>query len=136
MKKTLLILFVAVTALTSCKKDKEGNLEGRWNLTKEYSVENLNGTKTSEHTETYKKGDLYVVFNGNNYSMYEDGDLDDSGTFTATENSITLKSKDGSEDTNSLRWNSKSEIVIFSEGSDSFNGNTYSYKSEMIFNKD
>ncbi|MDQ8004474.1 MAG: hypothetical protein REI64_06700 [Pedobacter sp.] len=136
MKKALLILFITITSLTACKKDPEDRLKGRWNLTKAYSVESTNGTKTSEHTETYKKGQLYIVFDGNNISMYEDGKLDDSGTFTATENSITIKSKNGDEETSQLRWNSKKEFVVISEGTDVINGFTYDYKSEMTFNKD
>lgn len=135
MKKALLILFVAVTSLTACKKDPEDKLQGRWNLTKTYFAESINGTKTSEDTET-GNGNTYVIFDGNNISIYEDGELDESGTFTATENSITIKSKDGDEETNQLRWNSKKEIVIISEGTDVINGSTYVYKSEMTFNKD
>ncbi|SOD17419.1 hypothetical protein [Pedobacter xixiisoli] len=136
MKKALLILFVAVASLTACKKDPEDKLQGRWNLTKAYFVESTNGTKTSEHNETYEKGDLYVVFDGNKISVYEDGELDDNGTFTATGNSITIKSNNGEEETNQLRWNSKKEFVITSEGTDVIGNTTYVYKSEMTFNKD
>lgn len=135
MKKTLLILFVAVASLTACKKDKEGNLEGRWDLVKQYSVQTLNGTKVSEETETFKTGELYVVFSGNTYKTYEDGDLEDEGTFTANENSITLKDSDGDSDTMQLRWNSKSEFVMTSEDSYSDNGQTYLYKNEMTLRK-
>lgn len=135
MKKTLLILFVAVASLTACKKDKEGKLEGRWDLVKQYNVQTLNGTKINEETETFKTGELYVVFSGNTYKTYEDGDLEDEGTFTANENSITLKDGDGDSDTMQLRWNSKSEFVMTSEDSYSDNGQTYLYKNETTFRK-
>lgn len=135
MKKTLLILFVAVASLTACKKDKEGKLEGRWDLVKQYNVQTLNGTKINEETETFKTGELYVVFSGNTYKTYEDGDLEDEGTFTANENSITLKDGDGDSDTMQLRWNSKSEFVMTSEDSYSDNGQTYLYKNETTLRK-
>lgn len=135
MKKTLLILFVAVASLSACKKDKEGKLEGRWDLVKQYNVQTLNGTKINEETETFKTGELYVVFSGNTYKTYEDGDLEDEGTFTANENSITLKDGDGDSDTMQLRWNSKSEFVMTSEDSYSDNGQTYLYKNETTLRK-
>lgn len=135
MKKALLMLFVAVASLTACKKDKEGKLEGRWDLMKEYYVETLNGTKTHEDTDTYKVGDLYIVFSGNTYKVYEDGDFEDEGTFTANENSITLKDKDDDSETMQLRWNSKDEFVTTSEDSYSNNGQNYNYKAEMTFRK-
>lgn len=135
MKKTLMILFVAVASLTACKKDSEDKLKGRWDLVKEYYVETLNGTKTGEDTDTYNEGDLYVVFSGNNYKVYDHGDLEDEGTFTANDNSITLKDSDGDEETLQLRWNSKNEFVMISEDSYSNDGQTYHYKNETTFRK-
>ncbi|WP_293299193.1 hypothetical protein [Pedobacter sp. UBA4863] len=53
MKKVLLILFVAVTTLTACKKDSEDKLKGRWDLAKDLDVTRVNGTVTSEYSHTY-----------------------------------------------------------------------------------
>lgn len=130
MKKVLLILVVAVTVLTSCKKDPEDKLKGRWDLTKDYYVETLNGTITDEDTDTYAIGDLYLVFDGNTVKTYKNGDLQETSTYTATNNSITV---DG--ETYALRWNSKSEFVLVEEGTDTYGGQTYNYKNESTFKK-
>lgn len=136
MKKTLLILFVAVASLTACKKDKEGKLEGRWDKTKEYSVEYENGVKTDEEAEAWEKGELYIVFKDNTYKVYrEDGkDLVEEGTFTATDNSLTLKN--GQETyTLKIRWNSKKELVIIDEETYTYDGKTYREVEEQTFQK-
>ncbi|MNK08696.1 hypothetical protein D3C87_266390 [compost metagenome] len=137
MKKALLILFVAVASLTACKKDKSDTekLEGRWNLTKEYSVYTVNGAKVDEDTETYAVGEFYIVFDGNNYQVFEDGDLDDSGTFTISDNVITINSKDGGSDTNNIRWNSNNEFVLVDEETGNNGGQSYSYRDESTFQK-
>ncbi len=135
MKKVLLMLLIAVASLTACKKDSEDKLKGRWDLAKTYSLQYENGIKTDESTETLNIGELYIVFNGNGYTIYEGGDIDDSGTFSATEDSIILTSKDGDVQTSPLKWNSKTEFVVSSEDSYTFNGKTYSYKEESTFKK-
>lgn len=133
MKKTLLILLVAVTALASCKKDPEDKLKGRWDLAKSYSIYKVNGTVVSEDTDT--GGDMYLVFDGNKVTMYRNGEVDSKGTFTATENSITITDEDGDAETSSLRWNSKKEFVVSSEETETVNDQTHYYKDEMTFKK-
>lgn len=130
MKRTLFLLFVAVTTLTACKKDPQEKLEGRWNQTKVHVVQTNNGIKTEENI-TYKIGEAYIVFSGNTYKSYQDGELIFSGPFTATENSITL-TQGQDKSTVVLRWNSKKEIVIAYEIND---GATYSSKAEATFRK-
>ncbi len=133
MKKTLLILFVAVISLTACKKDPVNKLSGRWDAIKDYSLHTIDGVKISEETHIYKMGDNYIVFDGNKYTMYEDGRPDDEGTFTATENSITLSDSGGDTETMSLRWNSNNEVVFYEESSETSNGikSTSKYESTL-----
>lgn len=135
MKKTLLILFVAAISLTACKKDSEDKLEGRWNLTKENYIVTTNDTKTDEGTNIYQLGDFYIVFEENTYKVYDEGDLEDEGTYSANDNSLTMTSKDGDKETASLRWNSKTEFVLTAESTEDFNGISYGSKYEMTFNK-
>lgn len=126
---------MAVISLAACKKDPEDKLKGRWDVVKDYNVETIDGVKGSEDTNTYKVGELYVVFDNNQYKTYDDGALEDSGTFSATNDSITLTNTDGETETMSLRWNSKSEIVFVSEHTESFGGKKYVYKSESTLRK-
>lgn len=133
MKKTLLILFVAVASLTACKKeDKKNELTGRWDLTKDNYTETSNG-KTVGGTETYNIGETYIVFTDSNYELYYDNKLEESGTFSVTENSISFTSSEGESDLGSstFHWNSETEFVINFERIESL----YSYTSEMFFNK-
>ncbi len=130
MKRTLFLLLIVATTLTACKKDPQEKLEGRWDKTKVYVVQTSNGTKKEDNI-TYKTGEAYIVFSGNTYKSYQDGELVGDGPFTATENSITLTQ---GEDINTrvLRWNSKKEIVIVYELND---GANFSAKAEATFRK-
>jgi len=135
MKKVLLILLVAVTALISCKKDPEEKLKGRWDLIKRYSTEHIDNIMSHESNETFNVGEMYVVFENNKYNLYENGKLDGSGTFTATSNSITLTEENGLNYTNTIKWNSKNEFVMSSEDTTTFNGQTYHSKEEATLRK-
>ncbi|WP_293299192.1 hypothetical protein [Pedobacter sp. UBA4863] len=75
------------------------------------------------------------MFEENRYKVYEDGKLDGEGTFTATDNSITIIDKDGDKEVNTLRWNSKSEFVLIDEDTETINGATHNYKYESTFKK-
>ncbi|RWU06362.1 hypothetical protein [Pedobacter chitinilyticus] len=130
MKRTLFLLFIAFTTFTACKKDPQEKLEGRWNQTKLYVVQTSKDTKTEENI-TYKIGESYIVFSDNTFKSYQDGKLSDNGTFTATENSITLTRGESSA-TSVLRWNSKKEIVIIGEIHDLPSN---SIKVELTFRK-
>jgi|GEM_PF-3055860 len=133
MKRTLFLLFIAITTLAACKKDPQEKLEGRWNQTKTHVVQTSNGTKTEDNV-SYEIGKLYIIFNGNTYKYYQDGEMTGSGTFTATENSITL-TQGQDKSTSKLRWNSKKEIVITSEINETINGESFSVKAELTFRK-
>lgn len=133
MKRTLFLLFIAFTTFIACKKDPQEKLEGRWNQTKFHVVQTSNGTKT-ENNVSYEIGKVYIVFSGNTYKYYQDGELVGSGPFIATENSITLTQGQDSS-TSKLRWNSKKEIVIISEVNESINGESFSAKAELTFRK-
>jgi len=133
MKRTLFLLLIAVTTFTACKKDPQEKLEGRWNQTKFHVVQNSNGTRTEDNVN-YELGKVYIVFSGNTYKYYEDGKLKDNGTFTATENSITL-TQGQDRSTSKLHWNSKKEIVIISEINETINGESFSAKAELTFRK-
>lgn len=135
MKTRLLILFMAIVSLSACKKDPEDKLKGRWDVVKDYYVETIDGVKGSENTNNYAIGALYMVFDGNQYQTFDDGELEDSGTFSATNESITLTSSDSEVETMVLRWNSKSEIVFMSEHTETFGGKKYAYKSETTLKK-
>ena len=135
MKKTLLALFMAIVLLSACKKDPEDKLKGRWDVVKDYYVETINGVNGNEDSSTYAIGALYLVFDGNQYKIYDDGELEDSGTFSAANESITLTSSDGEVETMALRWNSKSEIVFTNEQTETAGGKTYVYKSETTLRK-
>ncbi len=132
MKKTLLILLVAVASLTACKKDKKNELVGRWDLNKENYTETSNG-KTVEGSDTYNLGETYFVFTGSNYELYYDNELEESGTFSVTENSLSFTNSKGASDFGNVtfHWNSETEFVLNFERIES----VYSYKSEMFFNK-
>ena len=130
MKRTLFLFLIAITTVTACKKDPQEKLEGRWNQTKFHVVQTSNGTKT-ENNVSYEIGKVYIVFSGNTYKYYQDGELVGSGPFTATESSITL-TQDQDKITAVLRWNSKKEIVIVYEIND---GATFSAKAEATFKK-
>lgn len=134
MKKTLLILFIVVTSLTACKKDPEDKLKGRWDLIKRYSTEHINNVMSHESNETFNVGEMYVVFENNTCSFYENGKLEGSGTFTATNNSITLN-ENGLTYTNTIKWNSKNEFVMSSEDKTTINGQTYHSKDEATLRK-
>ncbi len=135
MKKTLLILIVAVVSLTACKKDTQDRLKGRWDLVKAYYVDRINGVVISEETESSDNSNTYIVFEGNKFIFYENGELNSRGTFTATESSITMTEEGDSPSTTPIKWNSKNEFVVISKDTETHDGNTFSYESELTFKK-
>ena len=75
------------------------------------------------------------MFEENRFKVYENSKLEGEGTFTATDNSITIIDKDGDQEINSLRWNAKNEFVLIDEDTETINGETYNYKYESTFKK-
>ncbi|MEO5910426.1 MAG: lipocalin family protein [Pelobium sp.] len=141
MKKALLIAFVAITVLAGCKKDDgpsdklSESIQGRWDLTKEYYLDKKNGTKTAEGTENYDIGYYYIVFSGNNFKIYDGGQLEDEGTFTISSNEITLDYGAGDIDKNPIEFKSNSEFVVKNTSSTKQGADTYDYYSEETFKK-
>ena len=128
MKKTLLILFLAATSLTACKKDKEKTLEGRWDVTKIDEWNTLNGQKESETHDTYATGEFYFIFKGNTYTKYEDGYLEDEGTFTMNGDNSLITTNNEGVTTFTLQWNGENDVVLNLEETNTINSQVYGYK--------
>ena len=133
MKRTLFLLFIAITSFTACKKDPQEKLEGRWDQIKLHAIHSYNGAKTEEN-KNMAIGESYYVFSDNTYKVYQDGELVGSGPFTATENSITL-TQDQNTVVFNIRWSSKKQFVASYEINQSIGGNTISINAELTFKK-
>ncbi|MFN0292894.1 hypothetical protein [Pedobacter helvus] len=137
MKKTLLILFLAVASLTACKKDEESSnkLEGRWDFVSGYAVVKENGVIISEKTKEPEEGGEALIFEGNKFRLLEAEKTESTGTFSTTENTINFKFDDDSDVTLPLKWNSSTEIVITTEETYTQEGKNYQDKEERTYKK-
>lgn len=133
MKRTLFLLLVVVTTFTACKKDPQEKLEGRWDQIKLHAIHDYNGAKT-EDNKNMAIGESYFVFSGNTYKVYQDEKLTSSGSFTATENSITL-TQDQNTVVFNVRWSSKKQFVASYEINQSMGGNNITINAELTFKK-
>ena len=137
MKKALLILFLSVTSLTACKKDEDSNskLEGTWDLTKSYYIDKIDGVVVKDVTKQIEAGIEHMVFEGDKVTLFEDGEIEAVGTFSSTDNSVTIKFEGEVGETHPLKWNSSNEIVITSEETFTVNGKTHNDKEDRTYKK-
>ena len=116
MQKILLLSLIAMTIYTSCKKDKDPSLEGKWNFesqTSNYYVDNV-----FDHGETtpWEGGTFDFQTNGQLVTSQIDPSLGD--TVTATQPYIILPDSKViiGRDTMEIRNLTASSVTLYSKG--------------------
>jgi hypothetical protein len=143
MKKTKLLLFLtAFIGLAGCKKDdsddSNGNLVGKWAVTKEVSHHYINGQLESSETDTdFDANDWVLEFKADGkYNDFEDGELEEEGTYSLQNDGkklVITVPQDVDEYT--VKSLSSTDLVLYSEWTVEAGGQTHKYTEESTFKK-
>jgi hypothetical protein len=141
------ILFLSFVILSGCKKDDSddanANLNGKWAATKEQWKDYVNNQLVDEGTDTDFDADDWVIeFKSNGtYVEYEDGEVEEEGTYSLQNDGKKLVKKsndddDNDEDVYTVKTLTSSDLVLYSEETYVENGNqNHKYIEEFSFKK-
>ena len=147
MKKILLFgLLLAVVLMGGCQKDDNSDnapadIVGKWYIKKMVDVEYENGVKVDESTETTFTTKDFMEFKSNGTAVFSsDGGPDpadiDNFTYTRQGDKVVL-TLTGSTDVTQvdIKKLTTNELVLFIDETDTYQGKTYRYTSELTLSK-
>lgn len=138
--KLLVVLLLAVSVgLTGCKKDNDDDdqslIIGKWTLTNEVSKNYLNDQPISpDYGEFGNNSDVFEFMSNKTFTAYEDGDIEDTGTYSLENNGkkLILNYSDYDEDEEStVKVLTTSDLVIYSE----YVEGEYKFTSEATYKR-
>ncbi|MBC8051463.1 MAG: DUF5004 domain-containing protein [Sphingobacteriaceae bacterium] len=145
IKFLVLTLLVVAVGFTGCKKDDgdddaKANLVGKWALTKETwsSTVGSQAPQTGSDTDFDNDDYVYEFKSDNTYRVTEDGDLEDSGTYSIQNDGKKLVLNDSNEDQDenfTIKTLTSSQLVFTYEEIETEGGVTFKYSGEMTFKK-
>ncbi len=140
--KSLMVAVIAST-IVACEKDdssstSSGTIVGTWEATSSRSIEKLNGQTVVDSTETYAANQLVVTFNANGTIYSNDNGTIDTSNYVLNGNQLLLIDNDpvfGIDTISFTATITSTNLKLFEEYSEVYQGVTYSDSYEMNFKK-
>lgn len=140
--KSLMVAVIAST-IVACEKDdssstSSGTIVGTWEATSSRSIEKLNGQTVVDSTETYAANQLVVTFNANGTIYSNDNGTIDTSNYVLNGNQLLLIDNDpvfGIDTMSFTATITSTNLKLFEEYSEVYQGVTYSGSYEMNFKK-
>lgn len=142
MKKNVLVLFiVAAFAISGCKKDDKKDEEskstivGKWLVKKIYEVEYENDIKKREDTDTDFGNQDFFEFKADGTGLFSEVGDTDPLTYKVTGDVITITDSPGESFDLKIKSLSGNDLVLVDEATETDQGITYRYVTEITFKK-
>ena len=141
MKHYILVFFVAITALTGCKKDKISDndlnnqkIQGKWDVISSRSVTFNNGKKV-ENEEKFASGTTVFEFVGNILNYIRKNGSKESYSFTIEGDEVIIREDGNSAIFFKLKFNSDTQLELSQSETETDNNVTYEESFTYVMNK-